>query len=97
MPGPAAFTAAFGLGIIYSVILTGRWVFGSSLTGRRTAIFIAAYALIYLCGLGIVSMFTAIGLQPWVNGTSVLITAPLSFLAGRAIFAPSPMRQETPL
>lgn len=86
MPGMLAFTIAFGLGLVYSLLLTGRWVFKSQLTASRTATYVGAYAAIYLCGLGFVWAVGAAGAPPWVNGASVFLTAPLSFVAGRFIF-----------
>jgi len=86
MPGTLAFTIAFALGIVYSLLLTGRWVFKSQLTAGRSATYVGAYAAIYLCGLAFVWAVGAAGGPPWLNGASVLLTAPLSFVAGRFIF-----------
>jgi putative flippase GtrA len=86
MPGTVAFTIAFALGILYSLILTGRWVFKSQLTASRSATYVGAYAVIYLCGLAFVWAVGTAGGPPWANGFSVFLTAPLSFVAGRFIF-----------
>jgi len=86
MPGTVAFTIAFALGLVFSLLLTGRWVFKSELTVSRSATYVGAYAAIYLCGLGFVWAMGAVGAPPWVNGFSVCLTAPLSFVAGRFIF-----------
>lgn len=93
LPGTVAFTIAFALGIGYSLLLTGRWVFDSRLTAPRALLFVAAYLIIYLCGLALIALFGAMNAPPWVNGTSVLLTAPLSFIAGRSIFTHSHLRQ----
>jgi putative flippase GtrA len=93
LPGWLAFSIAFALGLALSVVLTGRWVFSSTLTARRTVLFVGAYLVIYLVGLAFVSLVTAMGGQAWLNGASVLLTAPLSFLAGRFIFPSSQLRQ----
>jgi len=86
LPGPTAFSIAFALGLMYSVLLTGRWVFKSRLTLRRCLLYIGAYAAIYLCGLGFVAAVSGAGAPTWVNGAGVLITAPLSYIAARSIF-----------
>ena len=95
LPGIVAFTIAFTLGLAYSVLLTGRWVFNARLTRNRTLLYVGAYGAIYLCGLGIVAVAGVIGLPPWTSAASVLVTAPLSFFAGRVIFISLPKKQES--
>lgn len=84
--GWLAFTIAFAIGLAFSVAVTGSWVFGSKLTVARAALFAGAYLLIYLVGVAVVTIVHSAGAPVWVNGASVLLTAPLSFLAGRFIF-----------
>lgn len=86
LPGTVAFTITFTLGIVYALILTGRWAFGSDLTVSSAVLFVASYFVIYLCGLVLVAFLGDINAPPWANGASVLLTAPLSFIAGRFIF-----------
>ena len=86
LPGWLAFTISFALGIAFSVVMTGRWVFQTTVSVRRGLMFTAAYVAIYLAGLAAVQLFEAWGLPPVANGASIFITAPLSFLAGRFIF-----------
>jgi len=93
LPGWLAFTIAFAIGLAFSVVVTGRWVFSSHLTGRRTALFVGAYVAIYAVGLGFVSLVSLWGAPPWFNGASVLLTAPLSFIAGKFIFTNRHIRQ----
>lgn len=93
VPGWLAFTAAFGLGIAASVVLTGRWVFQTTVSRRRGILFAGAYIAIYLTGLGVVQLFHLWGLPPLANGATVFITAPLSFLAGRVIFRTGDQRE----
>lgn len=95
MPGWLAFSIAYALGLAFSVVVTGRWVFSSHLTPQRTALFVAAYLLIYAVGLGFVSLVSIWGGPPWLNGASVFLTAPLSFLAGKFIFSNPQSRQVT--
>ncbi|TFD73261.1 GtrA family protein [Cryobacterium fucosi] len=86
LPGWIAFTIAFALGIGISVVLTGRWVFQSHLSPLRAALYSISYLAIYLCGLGALQLLALWGASPLANGATVLVTAPLSFLAGRLIF-----------
>lgn len=88
IPGWLAFTCAFALGLVYSVLLTGRWVFRSRLTPWRAVAFVTSYLAIYLVGVTVVQLLAARGAPDWSAATSVLLTAPLSFSAGRAIFRP---------
>lgn len=87
IPAWLAFTIAFALGIVFSVIMTGKWVFQSHLSQRRAAMFTGAYIAIYLCGLALVHLLGLWGAPPAASGATVILTAPLSFLAGRLIFA----------
>lgn len=92
IPGSIAFSVAFAFGVGYALVLTGRWVFNSRLTRSRVFLFIASYLAIYLCGLSVVALIGALDLPPWANASSVFVTAPLSYLAGRFIFSRSNTR-----
>lgn len=96
LPGWLAFTLSFGLGLIFSVILTGKWVFDSHLTRRRAFMFGGSYLVVYVIGIAFVSLMHVLDAPAWANGASVFITAPLSFFAGKLIFtehtAPSASR-----
>ena len=93
LPGWLAFSIAFTVGLAFSVVLTGRWVFSSQLTARRSAMFIGAYLAIYLVGLAFVALVSLWNGPPWLNGASVFLTAPLSFIAGKLIFTNPRLRQ----
>lgn len=86
MYGWLAFTIAFALGIAFSVVASGRWVFQSHLSARRVLTYVVAYLVIYGCGVLVVQLLHAWGAPPWANIASVIVTAPLSFLAGRLVF-----------
>ncbi len=86
MPGWLAFTLAFALGICFSVALTGRWVFSSRVSLSQALLYSAAYIAIYLCGLLVIFVIHSWGAPPAVNVATIVVTAPLSFLAGRFIF-----------
>lgn len=86
MPGWIAFTIAFAIGLVFSVFMTGRWVFQAETTLSRALTFAAAYAVIYLCGLGLVQILTLLNMPAMFNGLTVFVTAPLGFLAGKYVF-----------
>lgn len=86
MPGWVAFTLAFALGICFSVALTGRWVFSSRVSPTQALLYSAAYIGIYLCGLVVIFVIRSWGVPPAANVATIVVTAPLSFLAGRYIF-----------
>lgn len=86
MPGWAAFTISFALGIVFSVVMTGRVVFQSHLTPTRAVLYTVAYVLIYCCGLGAVQLLALWGAPQVLDALTVLVTAPLSYTAGRIIF-----------
>ena len=91
LPGWTAFTIAFALGIAFSVLLTGRWVFRSHVSPRRAMAYIGSYLVIYLVGLLVVGVLRSWGAPPAANGATVIVTAPLSFLAGKLVFtSPTP-------
>lgn len=94
LPGWLAFTVSFALGLLFSVLVTGRWVFQSQLSPRRAVTFAAAYAVIYLCGLVLVRLLEVWGAPPAASAATVVVTAPLSFLAGRLIFADANRRSD---
>lgn len=86
MPGWLAFTLAFALGICFSVIVTGRWVFGSRVSPAQAFLYSVAYVAIYLCGLLVIFVMHLWGAPPTANVATIVVTAPLNFLAGRYIF-----------
>ncbi|MFM9920762.1 GtrA family protein [Lacisediminihabitans sp. H27-G8] len=95
LPGWLAFTIAFALGICFSVFVTGRWVFSSHVSLRRAGLYIAAYLAIYLVGLVVIAALKSWGAPPVANLATIVVTAPLSFLAGKFIFTnPSPEEQQ---
>lgn len=85
--GWLAFTIAFGLGLIYSVLFASRWVFSRSGSARASAIYAASYVVIYLIGLATIAFIQQFDGPQYLNGLSVLVTAPLGFLTGRIVFA----------
>ena len=86
-----AYTVVFALGLVYTTALTATVVFGSRLTWRRAAAFVAWYLLVYGVGLLVVQGLHAFW-DPSALVTAVVtvvVTAPLNFLGGRVLFRPA--------
>ena len=81
-----AYTISFMLGIALSVALAGAFVFKSHFTTTRIVAYVAMYLLLYLVGLGALSLADRWGMPHALNGGVVLITAPLSYVGGRYVF-----------
>lgn len=86
MPTTVAFTIAFACGLAFSTATTGRFVFGVTASPRQRALFAASYALIYLVGLGAAHLLDVSHVPAYARSATVLVTAPLSFVAGKFIF-----------
>ena len=93
-----AYTVVFALGLAYTTALTATVVFGSRLTWRRAAAFVAWYLLVYGVGLLVVQGMHALW-DPSALATAVAtvaVTAPLNFLGGRLLFAVRPAAAQRP-
>lgn len=86
MPSWLAFTVSFALGIVYATVVNGRWVFQSHVSARRAVVYALAYCAIYLVGLLAIHLIDALHGPAVLRGGTVVITAPLSFIAGRLVF-----------
>jgi putative flippase GtrA len=95
MPGWLAYTIAFGLGLVFSTVMASRWVFTREGSGRAAIVYALCYVAIYLVGLGCVAIVRALDWPEFLNALSVLVTAPLGFVAGRIVFRER-QRQEKP-
>jgi len=83
-----AYTVVFALGLSYTTMLTGRFVFGSDSTRSRSGIFVGWYLTVFVIGLGVVQAVQAAGVSSpdLLALLTVVVTAPLNFLGGRWIF-----------
>jgi putative flippase GtrA len=83
-----AYSMVFALGLAYTTILTGRFVFGADNTWHSSGLFIGWYLAVYAVGLGIVQTLQALGVDSpdLLALLTVVVTAPLNFLGGRWIF-----------
>jgi putative flippase GtrA len=85
-----AYTVVFVLGLAYTTAMTARVVFGARLVWRTALAFAAWYLLVYGVGLLVVQTLHAVWAPSGMVTAllTVAVTAPLSFLGGRLLFAP---------
>lgn len=86
MPGWLAYTISFALGLVYTTVFAARWVFTSTGSPRRAALYAACYLVIFAMGLLVIAGVRALDWPAYANALSVLVTAPLGFIAGRIVF-----------
>jgi putative flippase GtrA len=86
MPGWLAYTTAFLTGLVFSTVFAARWVFTRNGSNRAAIVYALCYVVIYVVGLGCIAIFHALEWPVYLNALSVVVTAPLGFLAGRIIF-----------
>lgn len=86
IPRWIAFSIAFAFGIVFSVSLTGSWVFNKKASIADKTKFGFAYLAIYFLGLLVTNFLEANQAPPWASIIVIGVTAPLSFLAGKFIF-----------
>lgn len=80
-----AYTLVFAIGIAMSVALAGGFVFGVRMTRGLVVAYVAMYLVVYLIGLVAVALALRAGMPRELSGLVVLVTAPLTFVAGRAV------------
>ncbi len=87
IPVRLAFTVVYVAGLIFVVAITPHVVFGSRASVGRRVLLALWYVLMYLVGIGVISLLTSVG-DPsravTVLGT-VAVTAPLSFVGARVL------------
>lgn len=84
-----AYTIVFSLGLIFTTIVAGRFVFRSQLTGRAVGRFVLWYLSVYLVGVAVARLASHQWHAPHLltTGAVLAVTAPLNFLAGSRAFA----------
>ena len=83
-----AFTLAYALGILWTVFMSSKWVFGSRTVPKNILDFAAIHLLLFLIGQAVIWFATIHGIQDKLVISVIIIslTAPLSFLAGKFVF-----------
>jgi putative flippase GtrA len=83
-----AYTIIFSMGLAYTALLTGRFVFRATSTWRSSGLFVGWYLAVYVVGLGLLQTLQALGVHSpdRLALLTVVVTAPLNFLGGRLIF-----------
>ncbi len=80
-----AYTLVFAAGVVLSTVLADRFVYGVRMNRAAVTAYVLLYLLVYLVGLLVVHLWAAAGQPPAASSLVVVITAPLTFLGGRAI------------
>jgi putative flippase GtrA len=85
-----AYTIVFALGLVYTTVLSRRYVFRARRSRARGAAFVAWYLAVYALGLGVVHLLSRAGADSpdLLALLTVGVTAPVNFLGGRLIFRP---------
>ena len=89
-----AYAIVFAGGVAMSLWLAGAFVFGGDVTFGRSVTYVLLYIGVFLVVWLVLRWMNASGLPAWTSGLIVLVTAPLSFMGGRAIFS-SPRNVES--
>jgi putative flippase GtrA len=82
-----AFTLVYVAGLVFVVVATPRFVFGSRSSWDRRLLLGLWYVGTYLVGIGVISLLTSVLSAPRavvVVGT-VMVTAPLGFVGARLL------------
>lgn len=91
MPAVVAYTCAFAVGLLYTTLMSTRVVFRVEATARRHAHFIAWYLLVYLVGLGVVSLLERAGAPRLVLVVgAAAVTIPFNYVGGRVALSGGP-------
>jgi len=86
MPSWLAYTIAFATGLVFSTVFAARWVFTNSGSHRAAVVYALCYLVIYFVGLLVIAGIRTLDGPEFLNGLSVIATAPLGFVAGRIVF-----------
>ncbi|WP_167762122.1 GtrA family protein [Blastococcus sp. CT_GayMR20] len=84
-----AYSIVYAAGLVFTTVMTNRYVFSADRSWSRMAAFVAWYLAVYGVGLAVVHALDST--HRWSSLVlalaTVAVTAPLSFLGGRLIFA----------
>lgn len=86
LEGWLAYTLVFLTGLVFSTFFAARWVFTSNGSRRAALVYALSYLAIYFIGLLAIAGIKVLDGPEYLNGLSVLVTAPLGFIAGRIVF-----------
>jgi putative flippase GtrA len=91
-----AYSIVYAAGLVFTTVMTNQYVFSADRSWPRMAAFVAWYLAVYGVGMTVVQVLDSA--HQWSSVVlalaTVAVTAPLSFLGGRLIFAPA--RRPTP-
>jgi putative flippase GtrA len=86
-----AYTVVYLLGLVFTTVMTSSFVFSADRSLPRMAAFVAWYLAVYAVGVAVVQLLDS--RYHWSSVplalATVALTAPLSFVGGRLVFAPA--------
>jgi putative flippase GtrA len=84
-----AYSIVYAAGLVFTTVMTSQYVFSADRSWSRMAAFVAWYLAVYGVGMAVVQVLDSA--HQWSSVVlalaTVAVTAPLSFLGGRLIFA----------
>lgn len=83
-----AFSLAYALGLLWTALMSSKWVFGSGTSPKNIIKFGAIHLILFLIGQSLIWFATFHGIQNKLLLSSIIIalTSPLSFFAGKFVF-----------
>ena len=80
-----AYGVVYAIGLAFVALTAGPFVYGGRWGSKVKFAYAALYLLVFLIGLGLVTLSGRWGLPPAYSGLVVLVTAPITFFAGRVL------------
>jgi putative flippase GtrA len=91
-----AYTLVFAVGVTYSVVTTGTFVFGSRRRWSTSVAYALWYLGVYAVGLAVLHLARSAHMHSAEAGVVVIaVTAPLNYAGGRLVFRGAAQRQAT--
>ncbi|MDH6239034.1 GtrA family protein [Aurantimicrobium minutum] len=90
-----AYSIAFVLGLAIAIFMNTTFVFGAKLSRVIALMLLCVYLFVFLLGVTITTLLTHFPIPKYWTSSTVLVTAPISFLLTRAViyrFEPSKER-----
>ena len=83
-----AFSLAYVLGLVWTVFMNSKWVFGSRSDLKNMTHFGAIHILLFLIGQAVIWLSADQGIEDklLISVTIIAFTAPISFFSGKFVF-----------
>jgi putative flippase GtrA len=83
-----AFTFAYAIGLVWTVFMSSKWVFGSRTVPKEILKFGVMHLILFLIGQAVIWFAASQGIQDelLVSTLIIALTAPLAYFAGKFVF-----------